>query len=66
MDSLTPKPTFHHESEFTNPFASLALSDGNMGYINMPFGSDPVNAQYDMDAYQMGLKEYGITPANNQ
>ena len=64
MDSVTPKPNLQPESDFIDPFISLALSDGNMGYV--PFGSDPAGAQYDMDAYRMGLKEYGITPANNQ
>lgn len=66
MDSATPKPTLQPESDFINPFVSLALSDGNMGYVTMPFGSDAASAQYDMDAYRMGLKEYGIMPASNQ
>lgn len=65
MDPLTPKPTLHHETDFINPFASLALSDGTMNFVNMPFGFDPVSAQFDMDAYRMGLKEFGIMPANN-
>jgi len=60
---MTPKPILQRDQDFVNPFASLALSDGNMGYI--PFGSDVASAQYDMDAYRIGLKEYGITPANN-
>ena len=64
MGSATPKPLLHHESDFVNPFVSLALTDGNMGYV--PFGSDFSGAQYDMDAYRMGLKEYGITPAGDQ
>jgi hypothetical protein len=67
MDSLTPKPTYNYESDFVNnSFASLPLSDGSMGYISMPFGSDPMSIQSDMDAYRMGLKEYGITPASEQ
>ena len=64
MDSTTPKPNPQHEPEFIDPFVSLALSDANMGY--MPFGSDVASAQYYMDAYQMGLKQYGIAPARNQ
>ena len=64
MGSTTPKPNFQHESDFINPFVSLALSDGNMGFV--PFGSDVSGTQYDMDAYRMGLKEYGITPASDQ
>lgn len=64
MGSMTPKPNLQFESDFIDPFVSLALSDGNMGYI--PFGSGAADAQYDMDAYRMGLKEYGITPASNQ
>lgn len=64
MDSVTPKPVFHHESDFvSNPFAPFA--DGSMGYANIPFGLDPLSLQSDMDAYRMGLKEYGIMPANN-
>lgn len=62
---MTPKPTLYNEPEFINPFASLALSDVNMGYFDMPFGSDPLSIQSDMDAYRMGLKEYGITPASS-
>jgi len=63
MISLTPKPTLLHESDFINPFTSLALSDGTMNFVNMSFGSDLVSSQFDMDAYQMGLREYGIAPA---
>lgn len=66
MNSLTPKPILQYESDFVNPFTSLPLSDGSMGYIGMPFGSDPLSVQSDMDAYRMGLKEYGITPASEQ
>ena len=64
---MTPKPNFlQPESDFISPFVSLALSDGNMGYV--PFGSDAADAQYDMDmnAYRMGLGEYGIAPASNR
>lgn len=67
MYSLTPRPFLYHESDFVNnPFPSLSLSDGNMGYLGMSFGSGPLSLQFDMDAYQMGLREYGITPASNQ
>ena len=37
-----------------------------MGFIDSPFGSDPASVQSDMDAYRMGLREYGITPASIQ
>ena len=40
------------------------LSDGTMGFADVPFGLDPVNVQFDMNAYRMGLKEYGIAPAS--
>jgi hypothetical protein len=67
LDSLTPKPTLNYESNFVNnPFAPLTLCDGGMGYISLPFGSDPLSVQSDLDAYRMGLKEYGITPASDQ
>lgn len=67
VNSLTPKPVLYQESDFANdPFISLPLADGAMGWMNMPFGSDPLSAQSDMDAYLMGLKEYGIPPACNQ
>ncbi|KAF9654053.1 hypothetical protein BDM02DRAFT_3107285 [Thelephora ganbajun] len=66
MDSPTPKPTLRPDFVFTNPFASPALSDRNMGYVGMPFGLDFVSAQFDMDVYRMGLKEHDITPASNQ
>lgn len=66
MDSMTPRPVLHPEPDFINPFVSLGLSDGNMGYVPLPFGSDAMSAQYDMDAYRMGLKEYGIMPASSQ
>ena len=67
MNSLTPRPFLHHESDFVNsPFLSLSLSDESMGYLGMPFGSDPLSLQSDLEAYRMGLKEYGITPASNQ
>jgi len=66
MSSPTPRPFLQHESDYIDPFLSLALSDGNMGYFGVPFGPDPLCAQYDMDAYRMGLKEYGIPPAGNQ
>jgi hypothetical protein len=66
--SLTPKPFLHQESDFlNNPFPSLTLADSAMDYTGMmPFGLDPLSLQSDMDAYRMGLKEYGITPAWNQ
>ena len=64
MDSVT-QPGLQHDSDFINPFLSFSLSDGSMGYLGMPFGSDIGGAQYDMDAYRMGLKEYGIPPATN-
>ena len=64
MGSTTPKPNLQHEQDIISPFVSLALSDGNMGYV--PFGLDVASAQYNMDAYQMGLRQYGITPASNQ
>jgi hypothetical protein len=64
MGSITPKPSLRHESDFINPFLSLALSDGGMGYVNVPFGLDTVSARSDLDAYRMGLREYGITPAS--
>ena len=63
---LTPKPVFRHELDFTDTFTSFALSDVNMGYLNVPLGSDPMSIHSDMDAYRMGLMEYGITPASNQ
>lgn len=66
MDLVTPQPILEPESDFISPFVSLALSDGNMGYVPMSFGSDAASAQSDMDAYRMGLKEYGIMPADNQ
>lgn len=64
VDSLTPEPTLHYELDSTDPFVSLMLSDGAMDFSNVPFGSDPVHFQCDMNAYRMGLKEYGITPAS--
>ena len=64
MDSTAPNPNLQPESTFISPFVSLALSDGNMGYV--PFGLDVPGVQYDMDAYRLGLKEYGIVPASNQ
>ena len=63
-DLLTPEPTFYYESDSTDPFVSLVASDGVMGFTSVPFGSEPVNVQFDMNAYRMGLKEYGITPAS--
>ena len=64
MASLTPNPSLQYELEFTNnPFVSLP--DESMTYFDMPFGSDPISVQSDMDAYRMGLREYGITPASN-
>lgn len=66
-DSLTPKPVLHQESDFVNnPFMSLPLADDTMDFMGMPFGLDPLSLQSDMDAYLMGLKEYGIAPACNR
>jgi len=64
MDLLTSEPTFYYEPDSTDPFVSLMVSDGNIGFTNPPFGSDPANAQFDTNAYRMGLKEYGIMPAS--
>lgn len=65
VDSLTPKPLLHQEPDFLNPFLSLSQADGTMDCM-LPFGLDPLSVQSDMDAYRMGLKEYGITPAFTQ
>lgn len=64
MDTFTSKPTFRYDSDLTSPFTSLMLSDGTMGSMDIPFSSDPVGFQSDMDAYRMALREYGITPAS--
>jgi hypothetical protein len=67
VESLTPKLAPHQESDFLNsPFVSLTLTDSTMDCMDMSFGLDPLSVQSDMDAYRMGLKEYGITPAWNQ
>ena len=68
MDSATPKPVLQPAPDFifTNPFLSLAPLDVNVGCTDMPFGLDALSFQSDMDAYRMGLREYGITPASNQ
>ena len=67
VDWLTPTPALHQELDFFNdPFMSLTLADGAMDCMSMPLGLDPLSVQSDMDAYRMGLKEYGITPACNQ
>lgn len=69
VDSLTPKPVFYQEPDLiNNPFISLPLADDIMDCTSIPFGldSDPLSVQFDMDAYRMGLKEYGITPAFSQ
>lgn len=67
VDSQTPKPVCYQESDLVNnSFTSLTLADGTMDYMGTPFGLDPSSFQSDMDAYRMGLKEYGISPACNQ
>ena len=58
VGSVAPKPTFQPDL-----FASPPLFDESMAYFGVPFGPDIVATQYDMDAYRMGLTEYGITPA---
>ena len=66
IDSLTPKPFLNQEPDFLNiPFLPLTQADGTMDYM-LPFGLDPLSVQSDMDAYRMGLKEYGITPTFTQ
>jgi len=61
---LTPESTFYYKPDPTDPLVSFLVSDGVMGFTNAPFGPDAVNVQFDMNAYRMGLKEYGITPAS--